>query len=74
MKTERKDSASPQDVAYPKLRISNDRLKIVLFCSPTVGVVVWAALNYTSFREGEIYDHWKPADFTDYYGTVELSN
>ena len=75
MKTERKDSAPPSDITpYPKLRISNDRLKIVLFSSPTVGTVVWTAPNYTNFREGEMYDFWKPVDFTDYYGAIELSN
>lgn len=69
IKVEVNESGKPA-VDYPKLMIAKVDGEIVLFESKDNGTVVNAARNRAGYRS----DDWDMDYFTDYDGTVTLSN
>lgn len=81
MKTTRKDPdvQPPPIVEYPRLmqyKNTEDPYKtfIVYFREPESGWVVQRDEGYIAWEEGYYTDTWVMDTFTDYKGTVTLSN
>ena len=71
MKSVIKGNPSPSG-GYPKLMANDDLSRIVLMTSFEVGVVVRDTNGVHGI--GEIHKDWAMFCFTDFNGTVELSN
>lgn len=72
MKAVIKENQTKTEKPFPKLMIANDN-QIVLFSETGIGVVVYKS-GTCPYQIGYHHKFWHMPDFTDFNGTVELSN
>lgn len=70
MKVEVNEKGKTKEMDFPKLMVDHNG-GVVLFISPKKGTV----LEPTSFEViGEFYENWNMSCFTDFEGSITLSN
>lgn len=65
---------SNSPIPFPKLMVSKNTGRVVLFETPTKGVVVYTGKMTYLLSVGESASDWVPEQFEDYHGTVTLSS
>ena len=71
IKSEMNHDGETGKIPFPKLMINGKKDLVVRFTSAGCGVVVYSRGYY---NEGEEVDNFAPRAFTDFHGSITLSN